>query len=75
MTYAQRIRSILMANATVADPAWVEAWMRVEHGTLDALTPELFEVEVLVALECIAESPVEVSQQLAASYGLLAVSR
>lgn len=54
-----------------ADPAHLEAWMRVEHGTLDSLSPAQFEREVGIAIECArAASPVD-NQALAGSLGLI----
>jgi hypothetical protein len=40
--YADRIAEL----APDADPAHVEAWMRLEYGTLDALSPARFAAEV-----------------------------
>lgn len=52
------------------DPAHVEAWMRLEHGTLDALNAVHFAREVHVAIACIERAGVEESDELARSYGL-----
>lgn len=53
------------------DIAHVEAWMRLEHGTLDALSPERFREEVVIACRCIAAAPIGESDALAQSYGLV----
>ena len=53
-----------------ADPRWVEAWMRLEHGYLDALSADQFRAEVEIALECIAASTASENESLAVSYGL-----
>lgn len=54
-----------------ADPAHLEARMRVEHGTLDALSPVQLEREVGIAIECArAATPAE-NHALAASLGLI----
>ena len=53
-----------------ADPRHVEAWMRLEHPTLDALSPVAFELEVGVALACIDAAGAAESEKLAASLGL-----
>lgn len=52
-------------------PPLVEAWMRLQHPTLDALSPRQFRREVEVALGCIAEAGLEESARLAESFGLL----
>ena len=52
------------------DPRHVEAWMRLEHPTLDTLSPERFAAEVDVAVACIAEAGLTASEALAASFGL-----
>jgi len=48
----------------------VEAWMRVEHSTLDHLSPVAFRREVAIAIECCDESNVVESEGLARSFGL-----
>lgn len=63
--YAEQIKS-LSSN----DPRHVEAWMRLEHGTLDHLDAARFESEVCAANACITEAGAEESEALAASYGL-----
>lgn len=57
-------------GAVGADPAHVEAWMRSEHGTLDALSPEAFHREVGKALGYMDEAGPEMSARLAETYGL-----
>lgn len=52
------------------DARHVEAWMRVENGTLDALSSTDFDREVETAARCIDEGGVEMSEKLAVSYGL-----
>lgn len=64
-TYRERIEDL-----TDRDPRHVEAWMRITYGTLDHLTAAEFESEVLLAVNCIAVSGDEESEQLARSYGL-----
>ncbi len=63
--YATRI-----AELSMYDPRLVEAWMRLEHGTLDALTPERFEHEVCAANDCVHMHGAKISEELARSYGL-----
>jgi hypothetical protein len=55
---------------TSHDPRHVEAWMRLEHGTLDHLDAARFESEVCIANACITEAGVSESESLALSYGL-----
>ena len=52
------------------DPAHVEAWMRLEHPTLDAVDAVHFAREVVVAVACIQEAGREACDELAHSYGL-----
>jgi hypothetical protein len=52
------------------DPRHVEAWMRVEHPTLDGLSRERFIAEMHVALGCAIDAGPEASEALAASFGL-----
>jgi len=44
--------------------------MRLEHGTLDQLSPEQFRAEVALAVACIAEGGIDAAEKLAQSYGL-----
>jgi hypothetical protein len=53
-----------------ADPRLVEAWMRLEHPTLDALSPSAFDAEVGAALDCVDAAGAAESEKLAASLGL-----
>ena len=64
--YADRIAAL----APDADPAHIEAWMRLEYGTLDALSPARFAAEVSTALECIEHAGLDECDKLAHSYGL-----
>lgn len=52
------------------DSRHVEAWMRVEHPTLDALGPAQFQDEVAAAIACIDTVGAEQSEALAGSFGL-----
>lgn len=47
----------------------VEAWMRLECGTLDGLDRARFRKEVLIGAQCVAADPVA-SARLAESYGV-----
>jgi len=59
-----------MALAPNADPAHVEAWMRLQHSTLDGLSAERFAAEVQTALQCIHVAGLAECDELARSYGL-----
>ena len=69
--YQRRIASHLATSGYVGryDPRHVEAWMRLEHDTLDHLTRRQFEHEIGVARVCI-DADRDGSEALAQSYGL-----
>lgn len=68
--YRRMIQTTLSLLNQQADPAHVEAWMRVENPTLDAMTPTRWVREVRAAVECIESEDIAVSDDLARSYGL-----
>jgi len=70
--YTQIIRETLakIGRIGAADARHVEAWMRLERGTLDALSPSQFRAEVTTALECVEAGPLADSESLAQSMGL-----
>jgi hypothetical protein len=70
--YEQAIREDLarLGYVGAADPRHIEAWMRLEHPTLDGLSPEQFRAEVRMALACIEAGPLRDSESLAQSFGL-----
>jgi truncated hemoglobin YjbI len=71
MSYETAIREdAALLGVPGINPAHIEAWMRVEHGTLDALSPAQFRDEVLVAVACARASTSAENDALAASYGL-----
>lgn len=65
MTYQQRIAAI----APDANARHVEAMMRIEHETLDGLSPIRFAREVLCC-QILAEADPQMAEALARSYGL-----
>lgn len=69
--YAKMIREDMARLGRVGahDPAHVEAWMRLECGTLDGLSPGRFRSEVAIAMECCDADPAA-SARLAESFGL-----
>lgn len=52
------------------DARHVEAYMRLEHATLDAIPTWQFEAEVKLAIECIEVGGIENAEALAQSYGM-----
>jgi hypothetical protein len=64
--YAAEIQRL----APIADPAHVEAWMRLKHGMLDSLNAAHFAREVQLAVGCIEFAGLNESDELARSYGL-----
>lgn len=70
--YQQMIREQLAQQGYIGqfDPRHVEAWMRQEHSTLDALSANQFASEVTAAVACVMESGSEISERLARCEGL-----
>ena len=69
--YRQMIRESSARNDHIGvNPAWVEAWMRLENGTLDALSRPQFDAEVSAAIKCIEAATAGDSESLAKSFGL-----
>jgi hypothetical protein len=68
--YAHAIRPLLERFGHVAmDPRHVEAFMRLEHSTLDGLAAWQFAEEVRTAAECVAFSTLGDAEELAQSFG------
>ena len=64
--------SIRLGNGPIPSwlaPAHVESWMRLEHGTLDALSRDSFMREALVGIACAQAAGMEDADRLAASCG------
>lgn len=57
-------------RAHEVDPRHVEAWMRLEHPTLDGLSAAEFEREIDLAVAAIATAGAADSEALAAWFGL-----
>lgn len=68
--YKKHIEQRLKALKLEADPRHVEAYMRVEHHTLDNLSPVQFTKEIKIAVACIKEDGIANAEALAKSYGL-----
>jgi len=67
MTYRERIRQD--TGCTEGDARLVEAWMRLERGTLDSLDRPTFCYEAIVGLRCVYADR-EASETLARSVGV-----
>jgi len=52
------------------DPRHIEAMMRVDHSTLDHLTPSQFEHEARFAALCVAEGGTAFAEKVALSFGM-----
>lgn len=70
--YQQRIRMRLAETGHVGkyEPRHIEAYMRLECGTLDGLSRERFNAEVEISRQCVDAGGVEDAEALAQSYGL-----
>lgn len=51
------------------DPRHIEAFMRIEHGTLDHLTPARFAADVRIACACVDDGGPDFAESIAQSYG------
>ncbi len=68
--YRDMIREQLARSGFVGtNPDWVEAWMRLEHGTLDGLSQSQFKSEVGIAVQCIRAATTAENESLAQSFG------
>ena len=69
--YQQYIREELAKTGNLGyDPRHIEAFMRLEHSTLDGLSPSRFRTEVLIGVECVNHCGETESESLAKSFGL-----
>ena len=60
----------LIGTYTQRDPRWVEAYMRIEHPTLDHLSQDQFAAAVRYAAACIDVVGEDKAKQLARTFGL-----
>ena len=70
--YREAIREDMATLGFVGrhDPAVIEAWMRLEHGTLDSLSSRRFRSEVATSIRCADMSTTTENTSLRESYGL-----
>jgi hypothetical protein len=75
-TYRERIADIIESNGFTGmiDPRYVEAWMRTERPTLDALSENQFDALARESISLVINTSSDVSERLARSFGLMAVS-
>lgn len=64
--YAEPIKRIVPE----LDPRHVEAYMRLEYGTLDHLSASRFASEARTAASCVVMGGTDEAESLAISYGL-----
>lgn len=67
--YTARISALLNPIEGI-DPRHIEAYMRVEHTTLDGLNPRRFAAEVCLARQCVREGGRDMAERIAQSFGL-----
>lgn len=69
--YKERIELTLkVLGRPEVDPGHIEAWMRMDHGTLDGLSPRDFRQAVKVGVEAVDQCGEKLSQEVASTYGL-----
>lgn len=69
--YFDLIRKEIVAQGKIGiDPRHVEAFMRLEHGTLDALSEKQFKNEVSICIQCVEQGGIDNAESLAQSYNL-----
>lgn len=69
--YQQRIAERLAVTGKLGiDPRHIEAYMRLEYGTLDHLSAATFNREVATGAECVEVGGSVEAEALAASFGL-----
>jgi hypothetical protein len=71
LMYRNMIREdIARMGAIGVDPRHVEAYMRLEHSTLDGLSRQQWQSEVALAVECVKADGPDNAEACARSYGL-----
>lgn len=69
--YQQMIRETLAKQGRIGtDPRHIEAFMRLEHSTLDGLARWQFDAEVALAVDCIDAGGMANAEACALSFGL-----
>jgi hypothetical protein len=69
--YFDSIREEIVRQGKIGiDPRHVEAFMRLEHSTLDGLHKSQFKSEVSISIQCIEQGGVTNAENCAKSFGL-----
>ncbi len=70
--YQQTIRETMarLGRVGAADPRHIEAYMRLEHSTLDGLSPRQFDDEVEIGIACVEADGTANAESLAQSFAL-----
>ena len=70
--YQQMIRERLASMGYIGkyDPRHIEAYMRLEHSTLDGLSSAQFNREINISMECVNAGGTDMAEDCAKSFGL-----
>jgi len=69
--YFEKIRCAIANQGKIGvDPRHVEAYMRLEHPTLDGLTNAQFRHEVSIGIACVEHDGILNAERCANSFGL-----
>lgn len=70
--YQESIRLGMASKGFIGryDPRHIEAYMRLEHSTLDGLSPKQFASEIEIGMACVDADGLDNAERLAKSYGL-----
>ena len=69
--YQKSIEKILEESKHIEiDPRHIEGYMRLEHSTLDGLSPAKFRKEVLIGIACVKNGGIGMAESNAKSFGL-----
>lgn len=70
MTIYQEAIQRQYPELTERECAYVEAWMRLEHPSLNGVSPDTFRREVNLSVICLRQVALEENEALALSFGL-----
>lgn len=71
MSYQNKVREELASQGRIGiDPRHIEAYMRLEHSTLDGLSRSQFSAEVSIGIACVDADGEENAERCAQSFGL-----
>ena len=69
--YYESIRNEIAKQGKIGiDPRHVEAYMRLEHSTLDGLTKSQFNSEVSIGIQCVEYAGADSAESCAQSFGI-----